>query len=166
MVHTITLGDNGQRRQMREIAEAGGDGMVLFAPTPDDLDEMFADWPFFKTFVGNVEMTLAKTDLSVAGHYVQALVPESLHHVFKTISEEHERTVSAITAITGHDQLLGAHPSLRRTLSVRNAYLDPINLLQVALLARQRGPDAGEEGLDRALLLTIKGIATGLRNTG
>ena len=93
-------------------------------------------------------------------------MPESLHHVFDTIADEHDRTVDAVTAITGHDELLGAHPTLRRTLSVRDAYLDPINLLQVALLARERASDSGEERLARALLLTINGIATGLRNTG
>ena len=132
----------------------------------ETLDEMFAEWAFFATFVGNVEMTLAKTDLTVARRYVQALVPESLHHVFDTIAEEHDRTVTAVTALTGHDELLGAHPTLRRTLRVRDAYLDPINLLQIALLARERGHESGEERLGRALLLTINGIATGLRNTG
>ncbi len=132
----------------------------------ETLDEMFAEWSFFATFVGNVEMTLAKTDLTVARRYVQALVPEALHHVFDTIAEEHDRTVTAVTALTGHDELLGAHPTLRRTLRVRDAYLDPINLLQIALLARVRGHESGEERLGRALLLTINGIATGLRNTG
>jgi len=132
----------------------------------ETLEEMFAEWSFFETFIGNVEMTLAKTDLTVARRYVEALVPDRLHVVFDMITEEHERTVEAVTALTGHDRLLGAHPTLRRTLSVRDAYLDPINLLQVALLARERGADAGQETLARALLLTVNGIATGLRNTG
>ena len=132
----------------------------------ETLEEMFGEWSFFETFIGNVEMTLAKTDLAVARHYVEVLVPDRLHSVFHRITEEYHRTVEAVTALTGHNELLGAHPTLRRTLRVRDAYLDPINLLQVALLARERAEDAGDEMLARALLLTINGIATGLRNTG
>ncbi len=132
----------------------------------ETLQEMFAEWPFFGTFIANVEMTLAKTDLAVARQYVQTLVPEHLHGIFDVIAEEHRRTVDEVTGLLGHDELLGTHPTLHRTLSVRDAYLDPINLLQVALLARARDTDTGEDALARALLLTINGIATGLRNTG
>jgi phosphoenolpyruvate carboxylase len=132
----------------------------------ETLQEMFAEWSFFGTFIGNVEMTLAKTDLAVARQYVETLVPEHLHGIFDVIADEYRRTVDEVTALLGHDELLDAHPTLHRTLSVRDAYLDPINLLQVTLLARARDTDTGEDALARALLLTINGIATGLRNTG
>ena len=128
-----------------------------------ELALMYREWPFFRTFVSNVEMTLVKTDLSIARHYVDNLVPAEHRGLFGMITSEYTRTVSALRRVTRTD-LLADRPVLRRTLAVRDAYLDPLNVLQVELLKRSRSGDPDE--YQRGLLLTINGIAAGMRNTG
>ncbi|MEZ5117927.1 MAG: phosphoenolpyruvate carboxylase [Candidatus Nanopelagicales bacterium] len=135
----------------------------------DALREMHQGWDFFRNFVSNVEMTLAKTDLTVARRYVQRLVPAELHRLFDVIVAEHERTVSEVLAVTGEPALLASNPTLARTLEVRDTYLLPLHFLQLSLLERvrrARADGAVDAALTRAMSLTINGIATGLRNTG
>jgi phosphoenolpyruvate carboxylase len=130
------------------------------------LREMARQWPFFRAFLSNVEMVLAKTDLELAGLYVDRLVPGEHRGPFDAIREEHERTVAAVLDTIGTASLLEDQPVLARTLEVREAYLDPLHVLQVELLARSRAHGDDSASLRRALLLSINGIANGLRNTG
>jgi phosphoenolpyruvate carboxylase len=132
-----------------------------------DLRNMWRGWRFFSNFLSNVEMTLVKTDLAIGRRYVDVLVPAPLRPVLGLIEEEYERTVEQLLWVTGQRALLERAGVLRQTLAVRDSYLAPIHDLQVSLLKRVRsaGTPPGVE-LHRALLLTINGIAAGLRNTG
>jgi phosphoenolpyruvate carboxylase len=149
---------------LRALRESGRDQV---------LKEMYGQWHFFRTFVSNVEMMLTKTDLSIARGYVRSLVPRDLHSIFETIEREYRITLAEILAVTGEAALLDSQPVLKRTLAVRDTYLEPLHHLQVALLRQYR--DAGLAGrreqstdptLERALLTTVNGIAAGMRNTG
>jgi phosphoenolpyruvate carboxylase len=136
----------------------------------DTLRFMALRWPFFANFLSNVAMTAAKADLDIADRYVDRLVPEHLRRFAGIIRAEHERTVEQLEAVMGTTSLLGNQPALAQTLAVRDAYLRPLQLLQVSLLARVRWHEGEGTPVDpmlrRALLLTVNGIATGLRNTG
>ncbi|HVH23459.1 MAG TPA: phosphoenolpyruvate carboxylase, partial [Pseudonocardia sp.] len=108
----------------------------------------------------------AKTDLRIADFYVSELVDPALHPIFGDIVAEHERTVREVLELTSSNVLLARHPILRGTLAVRASYLEPLHHLQVELLSQTRQTEQPDPDLHRALLLTVNGIAAGLRNTG
>jgi phosphoenolpyruvate carboxylase len=130
------------------------------------LAEMYARWHFFRTFITNIEMTLARTDLEIAAHYVECLVEPRLQPFFAVVRDEFALTCAQVLRLTGEERLLDRLPDLQDAIATRRPYLDPICYLQVAPLRRLRSTSQPEPLLRRALLLTVNGIAAGLRNTG
>lgn len=137
---------------------------ALEAGRKRQLQAMFRDWPFFRAFLDMVEMVLAKGDPDVAAQYDRRLVPEQLQWLGDALRTRFNKTLEAVLTVTGHDRPLAGFPIVRRSVDVRNPYVDPLNLLQVELLHRVR--HGGEENLRKALMVVINGIAAGMRNTG
>jgi phosphoenolpyruvate carboxylase len=130
------------------------------------LQEMERDWPFFAALLSNAEMGLAKADLTIGERYADLVEDETLREpIWARIRTEYERTRELVLAITGQARLLDRSPVLQRSIERRNPYVDPLSFIQVTLLRRLRTDGASEE-LVRPMLLTINGIAGGLRNTG
>jgi phosphoenolpyruvate carboxylase len=135
------------------------------------LRRMHAQWPFLRALMSNLDMVLAKTDLHIAERYVD-LVPDARmgQRIFAAIRADWERSAQALALITGDRRPLQANPALARSIAHRFPYIDPLNHLQVELMRRHRrrrdvDPDA-DDRLKRGILLSINGIAAGLRNTG
>ena len=130
------------------------------------LQEMDRDWPFFAALLSNAEMALAKADLTIGERYAELVEDEMLRAaIWAPIRAEYERTRELVLAVTGQARVLDRTPVLQRSIERRNPYVDPLSFIQVELLRRLRR-DGTSQGLMRALLLTINGIAGGLRNTG
>jgi phosphoenolpyruvate carboxylase len=127
------------------------------------LREMAQRWPFFRTVLDNVQMVLAKTDLEIAGRYAELAPAAARAAVWDRLVAEHRLTMIWVKRTLGLKQLLDNNPALQRSIALRNPYVDPMSFLQVSLLGRRR---KGDPEWDRALLLSINGIAAGMRNTG
>lgn len=130
-----------------------------------ELRTMYQEWPFFRSTIDLVEMVLAKSEPQIAEEYERRLVPEELRPIGRDLRSRLEQTVEALLAVTGREILLQEHHVLRRSIEVRNPYVDPINLVQIEILRRLRqSPE--EEKLAEAFFVTVNGIAAGMRNTG
>jgi phosphoenolpyruvate carboxylase len=131
----------------------------------DTLRRMYREWPHFRSALDLIEMVLAKADAGIAAEYDRQLVPAALRPLGDELRGRLSRAIAALLDVTGHRQLLEENPVLRRSIDVRNPYVDPINLVQVELLRRLRSGDL-DPRLRHALMVTINGIAAGMRNTG
>ncbi|MFG0315660.1 MAG: phosphoenolpyruvate carboxylase, partial [Planctomycetota bacterium JB042] len=132
----------------------------------EPLLEMVREWPFVSTTLGLIEMVLAKADGEIAAHYDAVLADPSLHPLGDALRARLDATSAAVRELTGRERLLDGNPVLRRSIDLRNPYVDPINLLQVELLRRWRAADGDDERLREALHVTMNGVAAGMRNTG
>jgi phosphoenolpyruvate carboxylase len=138
-----------------------GVGSAFATLDPQELRDLYAELPFFRTVVDNVEMTLAKSSLGIARSYLP-LAPDGAD-LFAAIEAEHARAAAGVLAATGASYLLERQPMIRRSIDLRNPYVDPMNAVQVELLRRHR---AGDPDAQVPLLRSIAGIAAALRNTG
>ncbi|HKH57207.1 MAG TPA: phosphoenolpyruvate carboxylase, partial [Rubrobacter sp.] len=139
------------------------DGLVV-------LREMYEGWPFFRTLIDFMQMTLAKSDLRISEKYTSLVSnPRARERLWSRISDEHDTCVGVLLAITGNQNLLDDSPVLQRSICLRNPYVDPLSYIQVALLRRLRALSADSperEDVLNVLLLSISGVSSGMLNTG
>jgi len=128
------------------------------------------EFPFFRTLVDNLQMALAKADMHIAKEYAGMIKDPAIRdRIFGMIEREYELTTEMILRVTGQNEILDNVPIIQESIRLRNPYVDPLSYLQVQLLTELRALRArGEDDADllREVLLTINGIAAGLRNTG
>jgi phosphoenolpyruvate carboxylase len=141
--------------------------------SPEDrlalLAVMYTRWPFFQTMIDSAQMILGKSDLHIAARYAELCHDSGIRdEIFGLITAEHERTTRMICRVAGIDDLLERAPVLRRSIARRNPYVDPMSYIQVELLERLRAAPAGPAAaaLEDAIMVSISGIAAGLKNTG
>lgn len=147
-----------------------GTALSRQASTPDGLRvlrDMATRWPFFDDLLGKIEMVCAKTDLAIARAYIESLGGDT--RLLATLEREYQETVNALLRIRDTDTLLSDNAVLRAAIGLRNPYVDPLSLIQVAMLRRKRLGRVAEgdaELVDAVLATTLSGIAQGMRNTG
>jgi phosphoenolpyruvate carboxylase len=130
----------------------------------DMLREMAAVWPFFATRLSMLEMVFAKADSGISAYYDERLVPDGLRPIGASLRSQLAADCATVLEISGGGELLAAEPWIRESLRLRNIYTEPLNMLQAELLQRNR--QAPEPVLERAIMVTIAGVAAGMRNTG
>jgi phosphoenolpyruvate carboxylase len=128
------------------------------------LEALCRDWPFFSTRIALLEMVYAKSDAYVAAYYDRQLVEPRLWPLGEALRGELSQDIRAVLDITNDEDLMRDLPWARRAVELRSIYIDPLHILQAELLARKRRQDCG--AVNSALMITITGIAAGLRNTG
>ncbi|CDQ20520.1 Phosphoenolpyruvate carboxylase, type 1 [Halobacillus karajensis] len=159
-----------QNRQLIPAWYASGTGLADFVQKNDNnlavLQQMYENWPFFRSTINNLQMALTKADIQTAKEYKALVKDQELgERIFQNIVEEYNRTKDILLQITGDAELLDHQPTIKESVRLRNPYVDPLNFLQVELIKELREVDDYEDILTE-VLLTISGIAAGLRNTG
>jgi len=144
---------------IRQWLERNPDGLPL-------LQEMYREWPFFRTQLSNMDMVLSKSSIAIASRYAELVEDVELREsIFGRIRAEHHEAIEALLAISQQPKLLGSNPLLDRSIRARFPYIDPLNHVQVGLLRKYRANDTDEKVL-QGIQLTINGISAGLRNSG
>ncbi|NHB96503.1 phosphoenolpyruvate carboxylase [Photorhabdus stackebrandtii] len=132
----------------------------------DVLAEMCRDWPFFTTRIGMLEMVFAKADLWLAEYYDHRLVDKSLWPLGQELREQLSADIKTVLTISKDEHLMADLPWIAESIALRNVYTDPLNVLQAELLLRSRQQQHPDPQLEQALMVTIAGVAAGMRNTG
>jgi phosphoenolpyruvate carboxylase len=139
--------------------------------TPENekvVNEMFSEWPFYRSRLSMLDMVFHKADPRISEAYDERLVPKELKHFGEALRAELKESISSLLAITGDGDIMKNDPQGKESMEIRAGYLQPLHYLQIELLDRIRkaGDDAQNTSLERAMMVTIAGIAIGMRNTG
>ena len=150
----------GLARRRRRIAGSGESRQAGGA------EAMCRDWPFFSTRIAMLEMVFAKADLWLAEYYDQRLVDKSLWPLGQQLRDQLESDIKVVLTIANDAHLMEDLPWIAESIALRNVYTDPLNVLQAELLHRSRQQEQPDARVEQALMVTIAGVAAGMRNTG